>query len=408
MALYERWHKSRPRPGDPVCREHGKVPTADHGRGGQWQVRWRDESGAQRKRDFARKATAASFDAEIRTRLDRGTSLDLAGGRQAVRDYAWKWRDSLAVRPATAERLSRVFSAHVDGLTLGGMAIVSVRPSHIRAWAKDRAEVLAPSTLAVIWANVASMFNAAVLDRLIGVSPFTGLKPPAVPRHEHFIPASSQVHAVIGALPVRYQAAAWLAAGCGWRRNEFLGAELDSVDFLRRTADVRQQLLALSGEPMCLAPPKTATSCRVNELPEVVGLSLARHIELYVPTEQLIWDRTDPRKPVQRMARLLFTTATGAPVHPAWWAKLWRTAADKAGIPSGVGVHCLRHYHASLLIHGGKSVKEVQLAMGHATPMITLNTYAGMWPEDAGSTRSIVDAALGNVPGVCPDREAES
>jgi len=178
------------------------------------------------------------------------------------------------------------------------------------------------------------------------------------------------------------------------------------VDFLRRTAAVRQQLLALSGEPMCVAPPKTATSHRVNELPEVARLALARHIELYAPAERLIWDRTDPRKPVQRMARLLFTTASGAPVHPASWAKLWRTAADKAGIPPGVGVHCLRHYRASLLIHAGKSVKEVQLAMGHTTPMITLNTYVGMWPEDAGSTRSIVDAALGNVPGVCPDQEA--
>jgi len=52
-------------------------------------------------------------------------------------------------------------------------------------------------------------------------------------------------------------------------------------------------------------------------LPEVARLALARHIELYAPAERLIWDRTDPRKPVQRMARLLFTTASGAPVHPA-------------------------------------------------------------------------------------------
>jgi len=40
--------------------------------------------------------------------------------------------------------------------------------------------------------------------------------------------------------------------------------------------------------------------------------------------------------------------------------------------------------------------------------MITLNTYAGYWPEEAGSTRSIIDAALGNVPQQCPDLEAES
>ena len=59
-------------------------------------------------------------------------------------------------------------------------------------------------------------------------------------------------------------------------------------------------------------------------------------------------------------------------------------------------------------IHNGESVKEVQLAMGHATPMITLNTYAGEWPEGAGRTRAIVDAALGSVPQVCPDLEGQS
>jgi integrase len=76
-------------------------------------------------------------------------------------------------------------------------------------------------------------------------------------------------------------------------------------------------------------------------------------------------------------------------------------------IPKGTGVHCLRHYFATLLIHNGAPVKEVQLAMGHATPMITLNTYAGEWPDGAGKTRSIVDAALGNVPSACPDLEVQ-
>jgi integrase len=213
---------------------------------------------------------------------------------------------------------------------------------------------------------------------------------------------------VAEALPERYRAAAWLAAGCGWRRNEILGAELGAVDFLRRTAAVRQQLLALSGKPMCLAPPKTATSYRVSELPEATSIPLARQLQEFPAADVPIWDRTDPRKPVQRTARLVFTTKTGAPVHPSWWAHVWRVAADEAGIPKGVGVHCLRHYYATLLIHQGADVKTVQLAMGHKTPMITLNTYAGEWPESGGRTRSIVDAVLGNVPARCHDLEARS
>jgi integrase len=408
MTVYDRWHKSRPGAGEPLCREHGKVPAVGHGDSDQWQVRWRDDTGTQRKRNFAKKANATSFDAEIRSRLDRGTSLDLVAGRQSVSTYATGWRAGLSLRPSSNERMDRAFRVHVDELPLGALAMSAVRASHMRAWKKDRAEVLAPATLAVVWSMLASMFGAAVIDRVIGVSPCAGVKPPTAGKRDHFIPTGGQVHAVAEALPERYRAVAWLAAGCGWRRNEILGAELGALDFLRRTAEVRQQLLALPGEPMYLGPPKTPTSYRVNELPDAASLPLAWHLEKFPAVERLIWDRTNPRKPVERPAALVFTTTTGAPVHPAWWAAVWRKAADKAGIPKGIGVHCLRHYFATLLIHNGASVKEVQLAMGHATPMITLNTYAGEWPEGAGRTRSIVDAALGNVPAPCPDLEARS
>jgi hypothetical protein len=34
--------------------------------------------------------------------------------------------------------------------------------------------------------------------------------------------------------------------------------------------------------------------------------------------------------------------------------------------------------------------------------MITLNTYAGEWPDTDDHERTIVDSALGSVPSVCP------
>jgi hypothetical protein len=36
---YDRWHKAKPKPGEPVCREHNLVPSAGHGRGKRWQAR---------------------------------------------------------------------------------------------------------------------------------------------------------------------------------------------------------------------------------------------------------------------------------------------------------------------------------------------------------------------------------
>ncbi len=71
-------------------------------------------------------------------------------------------------------------------------------------------------------------------------------------------------------------------------------------------------------------------------------------------------------------------------------------AVRRAGLPTGFGLHGLRHYFATLLIHNGAAVKTVQLALGHSTPMITLNTYAHEWPDALDRTRTLVDTALGS------------
>jgi integrase len=131
--------------------------------------------------------------------------------------------------------------------------------------------------------------------------------------------------------------------------------------------------------------------------------ALKQRLELYPPVEMEIWDRTNPdkRKHHRRIARLLFTTTYGRPIHRSSWADIWAPAARTAGIPKGAGLHSLRHYFATLLIHNGASVKRVQLALGHSTPTITLNTYVGEWPDTEQESSAIMDAALGHVPRMC-------
>ncbi|WP_233520085.1 tyrosine-type recombinase/integrase [Prauserella sp. PE36] len=79
---------------------------------------------------------------------------------------------------------------------------------------------------------------------------------------------------------------------------------------------------------------------------------------------------------------------------------------EVTGLPSGFGLRDLRHYFATVLIFGGANVKTVQLAMGHTTPTVTLNTYVGYWPDAVDQTRSLVDSALGCT-GVVPETDSE-
>jgi integrase len=196
-------------------------------------------------------------------------------------------------------------------------------------------------------------------------------------------------------MPERLAATVYLAAGCGLRRGEILGMEVGDIDFAKREIHVCRQLKVLAGRRPYLGRVKTRTSVRTVDLPDVVAAALRRHIDRGV-TPVAVEDDTDPRRTVQREALLLFRGTDGKPIHAPTFARHWASVRAAVGLPARWGVHGLRHYYATVLIHAGASVKTVQLALGHSSPIITLNTYVHEWPDAVDRTRSLIDGALGN------------
>ena len=80
----------------------------------------------------------------------------------------------------------------------------------------------------------------------------------------------------------------------------------------------------------------------------------------------------------------------------AFSERIWRPALKRAGL-SGVTMHGLRHFYASLLIRHGESVKTVQARLGHASAAETLDTYSHLRPDSDDRTRAAVDSVLGRV-----------
>ena len=56
--------------------------------------------------------------------------------------------------------------------------------------------------------------------------------------------------------------------------------------------------------------------------------------------------------------------------------------------------HDLRHTCATLLLKHGENVHVVAKQLGHASPTITLTTYAHLMPADEDVARAVLDAAL--------------
>ena len=94
-------------------------------------------------------------------------------------------------------------------------------------------------------------------------------------------------------------------------------------------------------------------------------------------------DADDPRTALR--------SSTDGPIWPnTFHASIWRPAARRAGL-GAARFHELRHFYATALIRAGEDVKTVQAALGHASAVETLETYAGLWPDNEQRTRAAVD-----------------
>ncbi|WP_309115956.1 site-specific integrase [Saccharothrix sp.] len=402
MAPQDLWHLKKTVKG-PDGKEQ-RARSKRYGRGKRWRVSYVDpHTGRTRNPSFRTLAEAERFENNMKADISRGKYVDPKAGQILVEDYADQWVSRLQKRPGTNYKYKSAVENHIKPV-LGRLPMAQVRSGTIQDWVTDRRtatndrDALAASTIRTIYSGVLyPMFKRAVTDQLIAANPCVDIVLPELPEGEYDLPTADQVSLLADNIDNAYRAAIHLAAGCGTRAGELFGLELDAVDFLRRVVHIRQQLVMspTSGRPY-LAPLKTRTSKRTIELPTFAGEALASHIALHPPEPVLIWDRTNPDKPRQRKARLLFLDLNGKPMCGTRWAKFWAAGVEQAGLPVGTyTTTSLRHFFATALIYAGKNVKTVQMAMGHAKPTITLETYLGYWPDDErNGTRAVIDAAF--------------
>lgn len=345
-----------------------------------WVGRWRDPDHRQRKKSFRRKIDAERFLAAVTADMMRGQYIDPDAGKVLVAEYARVWVSTRPHRPSTAEHQARLIRNHLASTPLGRMPMSAVRASHVQGWASDRSRVLQPSTLRVLVQLVRSVFSAAGVDRVIGVTPVQRI---TVPRSEspRVVPLSLvEVRHLVDVMPTRCRAMVLTQARLGLRLGELLGLQVGDVDTVRRVVRVRHQL---ARDTSGLVPCKTPRSVRDVPLPVVVAEAIAEHLAQF-PSE----------------SGFLFTAARGRP----WWqmdytSRFFRPAVAASGLPEGTTTHDLRHHYASVLLAAGESVVAVAERLGHENATLVLTTYGHLLPDSEERTRRALDDAWG-APGV--------
>lgn len=144
-------------------------------RGTRWFARYRDNTGHEHGQRFDRKTDAQKWLDEQTAALVTGQYCDPRAGRITLRKYGEQWQ---ATAPhATRDLVARSLKRHIYPV-LGDLPMNAIRLTQVQSLVTSMGTTLAPSTVRVKYSYLASIMNAAVLDKVITSSPCEGVRLP--------------------------------------------------------------------------------------------------------------------------------------------------------------------------------------------------------------------------------------
>ena len=359
-----------------------------------YRVRWRETDGRARAKTFRRKVEADRFAAMVSADIVRGHYIDPDAGKVRFDDYAAQWLAAQTFEEGTVEMVELRFRLHVMP-HLGSRNLVDVQPSTIQGWLRTLTG-LSGNYQKVMYANVSSVFTAAVDDGLIPKNP---CKAPSVRRPKSdprkLKPwTREQAMAVRDQLPDQYKLVVDLGIGLGLRQGEIFGLSLDDIDLNTGEIEIKRQVKLLGSNRQLFGLPK-GRKIRTVPLPDRVLELINDHVTRYPPRSvTLPWDKSDG--PERTFDLILYSRESRALNRNYFNPRIWRPALRAAGLEAKRenGCHALRHFYASTLLDAGESILALSEYLGHADPGFTLRTYTHLMPSSTERTKAAIDAML--------------
>jgi len=342
---------------------------------GRWCAKWKDATG--KCRYLYRKSKPEAKRALRQALKDRdegiippakttlGALLDewLSDTRDSVGYRTWLHREGfvrLHIKPA-----------------LGTIKLAKLNAEDVRRlYQRKQAEGMATSSVKRIHIVLNQAMRCVVRSKYIHSNPLDDVRPPTVKQRAMDVLTPEQVNRLLDtACGDRFECAIVLGALCALRVGEVLSLRYEDLDLVEGTISVRRTLWRSE-----TYSPKTDASAATIRVPARALDALRRHAAT----------NGDPKE------GWLFPTKGGKPVgapHFHTWG--WKKMLRKAGLPESTTFHCLRHGAASLLLSQGVPVPVVSKYLRHASPGITMTTYAHMIDETGGIAADGMDQVLG-------------
>jgi hypothetical protein len=138
---------------------------------GQWRARYRDESGREHARHFARKIDAQRWLDEVSSSVVTGHYVDPKTARTTIEKWCATWLEGYQTRRPGTVKMARVHIKLINK-EFGSQRLADVRPSMVKAWtARMTAEGSAKSYVYAVYRRFAQIMGDAVQDGIIPRSP---------------------------------------------------------------------------------------------------------------------------------------------------------------------------------------------------------------------------------------------
>src|SRR3990172_623397 len=345
----------------------------------------RDPLTGKRRRAFMTARTKREAEREeARLKHRTATGIDLEPGRLTLAEYLNRWLDTMQpnLTPNTHKRYASVLANQVIP-RLGATQLTKLRPIHIQQLhtdlrtkgRMDGAGGLAQKTILQIHRILSEAMKHAVGLQLISQNPCQLVRAPQVRPKELATLSRDEARSLVAAAEAAdsiYADSIILALHTGMRMGELRGLKWEDINLEEGRLVVRRALQHVHAIGFVLQQPKTPNSRRTIPLGATPVEALRRQRKRQVEDRLLLGpDYRDPA--------LVFASVVGTPIFPGNLRRAFENLIKAAGCPR-IRFHDLRHTHASLLLARGVHPKVVSERLGHASIVITLDTYSHLMP----------------------------
>lgn len=313
-------------------------------------------------------------------------------------ELAEKWFDEYAMlnlRNTSFERMKqltkRVYPA------IGYMKVNKITSRHIQQFVNDLSfnaknmqtgKPLARKTVIHHLSFISDVFSYAVKMSMVSDNPCSRVSIPKGERKEkeiYTIEEIEKLFELVETAPLKYRAFFVLAVYSGFRRGEMLGLEWKDIDWEDNIISVRRTSNYTKAKGYYTDTTKTRSSQRSMKFPDFV-IDLLRELKENQDRQAFLmgtkWTNTDR----------LFVKDTGEPMFLCMPYKWLEKLCIRNGLPFH-GLHSIRHFFASSLIHANVDVAAVSSALGHSAISTTTSIYLHAF-QDANARASEAIAAV--------------